>query len=352
MLMLLLACVPPVERVRTYALQADGSYTTALRRVDTLTDPHRLDGELGQVRGGGSLRLEQGGVSYRGGRTLDVLLHVQDGDAEPLDQEGLVLLSFYAHLQDARDLLLDAGVGVSDLFPIHAAVSPAVPDLGLAVLAAENAAYVPGANTFVLLPDVFPKEVPFAANLGIVSHEFGHGVFHLLTTQDPYADPLYAQGTAAAIGVASLNEGFADMLGGLTTGRPDGFEASTHQPTRDMSQEWLAQDVSPLPRDVDTADVSPLNPYNPYPLGTVYASTVWSVVQVTQDWQGATAWVCDATSLWGERQRADPRPNDAQVALEWLDAWVELAPTDDAHDAACAAIDARWAAVHQVDACW
>lgn len=350
-MILLLACAPPVDRVRTYALEADGGYTTALRPVETLTDPHRMDGALGQVRAGGALRLADGGVSYQGGRTLDVLLHVVDGDAEPLDQEGLVLLSFYAHLQDARDALVEAGVGVQDLFPMDAAVSPAVPDLGLTVLAAENAAYVPSANTFILLPDVVAKAVPFAANLGVVSHEFGHGVFHVLTTGDPYADALYAPGTAAGFGVASLNEGVADMLASLTTRSPDSFNASVTLPARDLSELWLAQDVAPLPRDVDPTQVSPLAPYDPYPLGTVYASSVWSVVQVTQDWSGTTAWVCDAVALWGERQASDRRPDDAQVALEWLDAWVELAPTEQDRALACDAVLERWADVHQVDAC-
>ena len=73
----------------------------------------------------------------------------------------------------------------------------------------ENAAYVPGTHAFILLSDMTEKEVPLAANAGVVTHEFGHSVFHYLTTGGVKTDPLYDVSSPGRSGVASLDEGFA-----------------------------------------------------------------------------------------------------------------------------------------------
>ena len=342
LLLLGAGCSIDADRFVAFQVQDDGSYRVQARRIESLEDPLRMTGELGEMRAGGvlSLSLSEGDLEYRGGRGIEVLAVVQDGVAEPIDLDGLILYSFYGHLQDARDALLQVGVDVDPLFPVSMAVTPAVPDIGLALLPVENAAYAPTANTFVLLSDLTDKQVPLAANAGVVAHETGHGVFHLLTTGDPYAPKLFGAEHPGANGVSSLDEGFADMLGGLITGDPRFIVPSLNLPSRDLESAITAEEVGSRP-ELETQG------YDPYALGSVFAATAWDIRLATNDIDGTLLLVCDAVVAWAE---AEADADDAEVAYRYLDQLVALG--DPAQkQAACAAVEQRFAGVHSVQEC-
>lgn len=340
-LLLLAGCSIDADRFVAFQ-NLDGEYRVAPRPISTLEDPLRMRGELGEMRAGGvlSLSLSEGDLEYKGGRGLEVLASVEDGVAEPIDLDGLILYSFYAHLQDTRDRLLEVGVDVSPLFPVSMAVTPAVPDIGLALLPVENAAYAPTANTFILLSDLSDKTVPLAANAGVVAHETGHGVFHLLSAGDPYAPKLFGPQHPGALGVSSLDEGFSDMLGGLVTGDPRFITPSLNLPSRDLETQGIAANVTSRPE-------LQVQSYDPYALGVVFAATAWDIRLATDDADGTLRLVCDAVSAWAE---AEAEADDAMVAYRYLDQLVALGDAEQSQ-AACAAIDARWEGVHSVAAC-
>lgn len=342
LLWLSVACSLDAERFVAFHLNDVGDYQVAPRPIDSLRDPLRMAGELGQIRAGGvlSYSFSEEDLEYRGGRGLEVLATVDQGVAEPVDLDGLILYSFYGHLQDTRDRLNTVGVDVDPLFPVSMAVTPAVPDIGLALLPVENAAYAPSANTFILLSDLSDKSVPLAANAGVVAHEAGHGVFHLLTTGDPYAPKLFGVEHPGLNGVSSLDEGFADMLGGLVTGDPRFIAPSLNLVERDLETETVASQVVSRP-DVQTEG------YDPYALGVVFAATAWDIRLATDDPEGTLLLVCDAVQAWAE---AEAGAQDALVAYRWLDALVAVGSPEQ-RDAACVSIQDRWAGVHAVDAC-
>lgn len=340
--MLLLGCSIDADRFVAFQVQDDGSYTVKPRPIDSLEDPLRMQGQLGDMRAGGvlALSLSDGGLEYRGGRGIEVLAVVDDGVAEPIDLDGLIMYSFYGHLQDTRDALLGVGVAVEPLFPVNMAVTPAVPDIGLALLPVENAAYAPSANTFILLSDLSDKQVPLAANAGVVAHETGHGVFHLLTAGDPYAAKLFPPGHSGADGVSSLDEGFADMLGGLVTGDPRFITPSLNLPSRDLESTITAESVSSRPE-------LEIQSYDPYALGSVFAATVWDIRLETDAVDETLLLVCDALRAWA---LAEADADDAMVAYRYLDQLVALGDPQQ-QQAACLAVENRFAGVHSVEAC-
>ena len=339
LLLQLLACSGgDAQRFRALYVE-EGQYVLKPRAIDSLQDAERLAGDLGQGWSGGVLdvNLSTGRIRYEEGRPLSVLYVVQGGVAEPLDRDGLTLFSFYGHLHDAQEAMGQAGVDISPLFPIQFGVTPAVSDPSFVFAPVENAAYAPTANSFILLEDVTDREVPLAANAGVVSHELGHGVFHLLTSGGPYAERAFDVLGDAAPGVSSLDEGFADMLGSLITDDPDFISASWDMPERDVSGEHVSRDVSVLPEDEGAGGLG----YDPYPLGTVFASVMWDVREATGDRDATLLLAATSIEEWAARETASGS-EDVEAAYRWLGVMVELADPQQ-REAACQSINWRFA---------
>ncbi|MEE2750552.1 MAG: hypothetical protein VX519_03915 [Myxococcota bacterium] len=304
-----------------YQLQNDGSYRIDAREIASLKSPKHMTGELGQIWSGGhlgvgSLEGEDLVLKYRPGQQVDVLYTVADDVARPLDRSGIVLYSFYGHLQDVRSMLSGVGVEPAELFPVDVAVAPVAPDIGMTIMPSENAAYVSTAHTFVLLDDLVEKEVPLAANAGIVAHEFGHALFQWLTLGELYGGQM-AGSDAELRAVASLNEGFADMVGALVTGQPYFIAASLDMPERRVDGDWSVGDVEFFPDD-EEAGVALGLLYDPYALGTVFASVVWDVVLVAGDAELVLQRVIEATRVWGQQWAS----GETRSAYRWLDAYL------------------------------
>lgn len=258
--------------------QDDGTYAASPQLVPELEDRERLDGLLGQGWRGGQLLMD----GYQTGAPLHIDWTVQDDTAIPLDEDGLILWSFYHHLAGARRDLMIREYDTEPLFPVDIAWNPvSVLDFS----AAENAAYASSLQTFVLFPELIAKDVPLAANAGVVRHEFGHLWFHHITTGDMYAEPPWMQ---AGDAVRALNEGFADSVASLLLDDPRFIEASLNMPERDVSGDWVSDGLYP------TGDETLLESYDPYPLGTVFAALAWDVREASDP---DTALVCVVSAL-------------------------------------------------------
>lgn len=297
MLVTLTACIPEQpEKVQAFSYQ-DGEYDIAAREIPWMTDAQRLDGELGTGKRGGQILIAE----YVGGGPLDIPYVVDDdGVGWPEDEDGLVLWSFYAHLGDAREQLTDQGYDMAPLFPVGIAHTPSQALLDFSSF--ENAAYVTGgAHLFVLLKDLIDKDVPLAANAGIVRHEFGHAWFQVLTAGDAHTEPPYLyEDTPTTNAVRALNEGFADMVATLSLDDPAFIEDSLPLPERDVSAAHIASDA--LYPDPDGDALSALE-YDPYPLGSCYAAVAWdlreatspeyalqAVITAVEDWSLGATW--------------------------------------------------------------
>jgi hypothetical protein len=346
---LLAACAPPsADRYLAFQLDGAGEYFVAPRELGTLADLQGVSGALGTVWQGGVITMEDNGdTSYEGGRALRVGYDVSDGTAVPLDEHGLLLWSFYGHLEDLSAELPDHGYDPEIFFPIDAVWTPVIPDAMLELMPLENAAYATAGHFFILLQDLIAKDIPLAANAGIVRHEFGHAAFHWLTTGGTLASgPFDAlTQTEDSLFYASLHEGYADSFAALSLDDPDFFAGSLNMPDRDLSGDHTVAEVT-LPAEFLAGSSEDLLPiYDPYPLGTLYAATAWDLRLAIDDPTEALGLLTTAVVQWSAQ-------GDFGDAWGLLDAWVEVTPEGTARDALCDAISLRFLGAHIPSACW
>jgi len=343
------ACAPPAaDRYLAFQVDTDdNSYVVTPRDRGTMDDLQAVSGPLGTVFQGGLVTMEtDGDTFYEGGRAMQVGYDVTDDLAVPLDEHGLVLWSFYGHLEDLSAELPDHGFDPDVFFPIDAAWTPVLPDAMLELLPMENAAYATAGHFFILLQDLISKDVPLAANVGIVRHEFGHAVFHWLTTGDTLASSPFdgLEQSEASLFYSSLHEGYADSFAALSLDDPNFFGASLEMPSRDLTGDHSVANVQLPAEFLDSSAGELLAIWDPYPLGTLFAATAWDLRVALDDPDEALALLTEAVLTWTDRGA----PGDA-----WglLDTWVGLAPAGVARDSLCSSVEQRFAGAHTVAAC-
>lgn len=282
----------------------DGTYALVPRDLP-LADPFHVSGEVATGFRGGAIvvGLKSLEAEYHEGARMRVQAVEEDGAWVPLDEDGLIAWSFYHHLASARDQLVDQGHDIQPLFPLRFAYQPT---FALDFLGVENAAYVAGTGSFVIMPDAFDG-VPLAANAGVVRHEFGHAWFERLTTAGPIAadsevDP-----------VRALNEGFADMVGSLLLDDPAFIDPSLPLPERHLVPEHVA---SP---ELYASGPKPVLSYDPYALGSVYASFMWNV-RLASSPEEALALAADAVVTWATQAADDGYRDTDRFVQAVLDA--------------------------------
>ncbi len=346
------ACGPSLEATNylRFGIGGDGEYYVSPESMGTMQDLEAVSGSLGTVHQGGLVTMNaQGDTFYEGGRAMRVDFDVDDPmtlTAVPLDEQGLVLWSFYGHLEDLAGELSDHGFDRDVFFPIDAAWTPVLPDAMLEMLPMENAAYATAGHFFILLQDLISKDVPLAANAGIVRHEFGHAVFHWLTVGDTLASSPFGAGaqSESSLFYTSLHEGYADSFAALTLDDPDFFAASLNMPARDLSGDHSVATVQLPAEFLATADEELLAIWDPYPLGTLFAATAWDLRLATNDSAQALASLTTAVLTWTDQ-------GDLGDAWGLLDTWVEQAPAGPARDSLCSSAERRFAGAHTVAAC-
>lgn len=294
--------------------RVDDGYSAVPRALPELTDARHMEGELGRGFRGGFFRIgllsSDLSITYVEGGDIDVHYVIDaDGVGVPLDEDGLVLWTYYHTMSSVRAELTDKGYDVSPIFPINFAYQPvfAVQDF----TSGENAAYVGGGvHMFMLLPDMLDSVIPLAANPGVIRHEFGHSFFQLLTVGDvraaaPYDAVDAPEGSSRA---RALNEGFADMMATLTLDDPAFMEMSLP----DMEGRDVRGDAVASPGLYDSSDSLS---FDPYALGTVYASFAWDLRELhTPD--EALGWAIEGVEGWADEANWPDTDRWAEIALE------------------------------------
>ncbi len=346
------ACTPDGGALEYLTLQRtpEGPYVLAERPIGSMDDLAAVSGSRGRVWQGGIVIMEDDGDTfYEGGRSMRVGYDIPDSatmTAVPLDEHGLVLWSFYGHLEDLAAELPDHGLDPEVFFPIDAAWTPVLPDMMLELLPMENAAYATAGHFFILLQDLISKDVPLAANAGIVRHEFGHAAFHWLTTGDTTASAPFdgVEQSEASLFYSSLHEGYADSFAALTLDDPNFFAVSLNVPDRDLSGEHTAATVQLPAEFLASSEEDLLAIWDPYPLGTLFAATAWDLRIAIDDPDEALALLTEAVLAWTNE-------GDPGDAWSLLDSWVELAPDGAARDSLCDSIAWRFEGAYSVAAC-
>lgn len=257
----LAGCTGDASSILVYDYVGDGDHALAAVPLGVITDPTRMRTELGPAARGGRIAYRGDAAVMVPGADVRVGHVVKDGVFVPTDEEGLVLASFFHHLEVARDELDAASLGepLDRLFPLDAVLwNPAI---GADIATVENAAFLglPDSASFVLFPDA-NSNVPLGAHAGVVRHELGHGYLsRTIPTFDPAReDEVFSTGLIDGYHHRALHEGFADIFSTLSLDDPEAI------PFGDLRD----------PRVVHPLSEAYLG--DPYSLGVVLASFAWS----------------------------------------------------------------------------
>ena len=337
----------PFSAVAVTFIVEKQAFNLAQVRINTLTSLRHLQGCLQldargncppnfdyQVRVGGVVR-----VSTSAARKKDVTvagLRASFVTAQPSpvnlswsvlndivyaeDFDSLELLSTYYNMEKARKALADWGLASLPAKPIvaHAALSD---ENDLPPLDAGELYYAPLATFYA--PAATPQQqVPAALNLGAVAHALGHeAVEEVVWGGAAVPAPDLGTSNAARHLARSLAEGVADYLGVAVSLDEHWFD---HSLQREAASRALDQIHCSTPEMLDALAVDDAQtPYDPYPLGSVFAGALWELG--SPHLQAISRGVLDALGDLGTRAAAAQGTLTIPAILETLAAH---APSD------------------------
>jgi hypothetical protein len=259
----LVGCTESWDEHLAYEYLGDGVHQVGPVQTPVLTDIIHVDGELGSASVGGRLRQTDDRVYWQDGADVTLEYVVDDGVFVPMDDQGLVLLSFYHHLAGVRDDLSERGWqdDMDAIFPVTT-IAWTPEQLVSAATPIENAAYLSGGiNAFILYEDA-NNNIPLGAHAGVVRHEFGHAWFQQLML--PVVERALS-GDPVVEDLRAINEGFADMVAILSLDDPMAIPFAQRNPR-------LAHTTDGFSGSDD-----------PYSLGVVFAGFAWDARVLSDD---------------------------------------------------------------------
>jgi hypothetical protein len=218
-----------------------GQYEVAVVTLETVVDVPDLVGKYVRVLRDGELEINQvTGSLVRDGRALkgepaDLRYRVVDGVVVPRDYSSLVMLSAFHQFervilaldQVAGESFADMSAGWPALEVFFEPIIRASGDIDISAAMKFNAFYLPGEKQFGLAQRSPLERVPLAANLLVISHEFGHLLFerYFFRDENPGANcderegpKTVAERMAFEYTISGFNEGFADFISFAVSG--------------------------------------------------------------------------------------------------------------------------------------
>ncbi len=315
-------------------------YKLAQVPLRTVTSLRTLQGTSGNVEAGGSVVLSAQRVSAQGATVsslraqsftgipgpVTIEFNTANGLIYPEDYDALELLSFYAALEKTRAQL--AGFGFTNLSasPIFAHTNVRDGN-GLSPLG-DGELFLAPLNAFFLPPVTAQQQLPPQLNLGAVAHAVGLQAYQQVIWSGAPVDPATAvspddPGALTAIHVAqSVRMGIADFLGAIITQDPRWFDHSLQQTAGARALDQLRCGTSAMLQALDVPDS--VVPYDPYPLGTVLAYSLWDAAQSGDSTAVATGLLA---SLSGVAAAQSDNGNKLDLAAA-LDAVVSATSSD------------------------
>lgn len=188
--------------------------------------------------------LDQVLASVRSAATYVPRLRDLDGTLVPRDLMSLQTVSAYAAFRTAADAIPEVtGLPRSAIIPasgLQVWVKPVFTQGAATSRMETNAFYLPYTDSFGLLDSSSLERRPIGALGPVVTHEFGHHLFHRSFTQaDGVCDEDAPGGNypgrfASDRGIAGINEGFADwtafVIAGATNSLINAFEPEVGNP--------------------------------------------------------------------------------------------------------------------------
>lgn len=239
----LLSCAPDGDPVRMAVLQWEPTartYDLRVVEVRTLENVAALRGDAATPIGAASIRLDlrrlegvetekqfRKAVLEEPGSDVEAQFIEDDGVLYPSDFHSLSLATAYYNFEVSRAYALARGMPEDRLRGVPFYYFPKLTTDPSRGFVADNAAWYPALRSFLLFPFHELQGIPLAANQGVIAHEYGHGIFTALVHDGSWLPDYPARwGSAGAVMIESLEEGFADAWALGVTGDLDFVERS------------------------------------------------------------------------------------------------------------------------------
>ena len=273
-------------------LPNEASYRMRLAVIESLSEPRAGRGSLIELRGGGLMRVSSAtpsneaqwleAIKFIGHKQPDIQYSLDEqGAALPWDFDSAMLLTLYHHFEQGLLFFEQLGLGLDIIRPLSVHYFPRTSTGLLALpipLVSDNAAYVITTDSFVIMPRWLLGSVPLFANRGVIVHELSHLVFNRLIYQDARVPPylLEAWPRERVNEQRSLDEGVADAFAALQTGNPNFIAASISQEIFGIDRGLAVERF--YDEGLRTRVVGDdMTNYDPYPLGSVVAASIWAL---------------------------------------------------------------------------
>lgn len=287
------------RRVQVIGYDERGQLGLVTRELETVDDLTALRGAAARLYGGARLafdeqqlfdaleRAEAQGKPFGSAELARLVVRdegepvkagwiEQDGVAYPEDYDSLAMFTAYYHVELAwlalrrvePDLIAMDPLQVF-FEPVYTSQSSASP---LDIPFLDNALYFPPAASMLLLASQDLEAVPLPMNPGAVLHEYGHAVFDRIVYGGRYFTFLLNTTRFEPLNLLrAYDEGTADFFAAALSGDPAfvGRSIPALAGERDVS---MVQLFTP-----EMEDRASQGGYDPYPLGSVWASALWAI---------------------------------------------------------------------------
>ena len=224
-------------------VSTDSGYKLQEVTFNTLSDPDAMNGDVAKLVGNAILDLNQEKEVLIGSTPEDVYLNsgedvrleyvVKGGVLSPVNFDSMAMLTIYYHYEKTMEFWRDQlGLSWSDFGKRRLFFDP---DIGarssigsVSNTVKLNAAFLPGVRDFWFFKTSPIEKIPFKMNLGILAHEFSHGIFDYKCAKGD-ARFYETDVQAAETQLSGINEGVADYFSWMVTGREKEFVESLEE---------------------------------------------------------------------------------------------------------------------------
>ncbi len=294
----------PVQMLVLAYDAAASRYALSVQTVTTMHLLRRMEGGAGQFIGGAKLHVDydalaaadplpashaalEAATATAKGQPVDFAYLSIDGIVHPEDGDSLVLATTYYNLEVAQTYFANLQGALGPLLVYFQPELQEGPAANM-VVQKNTSAWNPYLHALVVQPPARTDVLPYSMNQGIIVREYAKAIYQARVFPGEGLPRLLADATTnpSKFGPAlnrsrSFSEGIADYFGAVMTGDTQFLE-------RSYPDTAAARRVDPaLPACMTyemlqkVAGVAP-DQYDPYPLGTVLAATLWDISQRAQ----------------------------------------------------------------------
>lgn len=275
-------------------------YRLIIGEITTLTNLRTMEGDAAQILGGAKVVVDYDELlekqpqtleetqrisEKKAGRPVDFAYFTVDGVIHPEDFHSLNIATTYYNFEKSHLYFVGLGAALYHLPVLYFPEMKEGRSSHELVELRDNAIWDPIARRFAVLPFDDIRELPMGMNLGIIAHEYSHAVFSNKVFPQSGVPWIYEEffrdssKWSRPMNLSrSLNEGLADFFGAMISGDP----AFTGKSLAVVNDERRLDPETPrcLTREVeDGYRLVPHSQYDPYPLGSVLAASLWETVQ-------------------------------------------------------------------------